>query len=222
MLARGWAGPGLADGHRRRAGDARGRRAQLRCATAATAGGCASSPTPAASRSSTSSRSRATCCGVVASEMPSTWKPEALRGAGDRRAHLRGGDAQARDELLRPLPGRAQPGLPRARGREADGVGRRRRDRRAGRALPGPADRDVLLLVLRAVAPRPPRRSSRAPSPVPYLVVGRRPLRHDLAVPRLDALADRSRALAEGDLPGPRHGRPGGRLSAPAACARSR
>ena len=91
-------------------------------------------------------------------------------GAGDRRAHLRRGDAQARDEPVRPLSRRAQPGLPRPRGARA----RRRRPRsmrppgrscsiRASRS--SPTSRRP-----RAGAPRPSRRSLPGVDPVPYLV----------------------------------------------------
>ena len=132
-------------------------------------------------------------------------------GAGHRRAHLRGGDAQGRDELVRPLSGRAQPGLPRPRVGGCRGIGRGRRDRRAGRPLRGPADRDVFLLVLgRAHRSRRGGLLGGQARAVPLF--GRRSLRHALAESRLDALAERPRPLAEGDLPGPRHGHPRGRL----------
>ena len=87
-------------------------------------------------------------------------------GAGDRRAHLCRGHAQARVESVRPLSRPAQPGLPRARGRGRTVVGGCRCDRRPGRAVSGPADRHVLLVILgRADRSRPgvaPRRGSRS------------------------------------------------------------
>ena len=66
VLAHGWAGPVSLAATRRRTRDARGRRPQRAARTGATAGACGCSPPrppPAASRPSTSSRSRATCSG---------------------------------------------------------------------------------------------------------------------------------------------------------------
>ena len=147
--------------------------------------------------------------GVVASEMPSSWKPEALEAqaiaartyaVATRKAATSPYDLfpDERSQVYRGLAAESR-----------DVLGRGRGDRRAGRALPGPADRDVLLVFDR----RPQRECrgghrERRSTALPRR--RRRSLRHDLALPRLDALAERPRPLAEGDLPGPRD-RPAGR-----------
>ena len=141
--------------------------------------------------------------GVVAREMPSTWKPEALESqaiaARTYAVATRRGAASPFD-MYPDQRSQVYGGISAEGAAASAAVGG---DRRAGRALPGPADRDVLLVLLGRPYRRDrggvPGRQARA---VP--LVGRRPLRHDLALPRLDALAERPRRRPEGRLPRPR------------------
>ena len=127
--------------------------------------------------------------GVVASEMPSDWKPEALEAqaiaartyaVATRKPATSPYDLYP-DERSQVYRGLAGEGAPSSAAVEAT----------AGQVVlySGPADRHLLLVVLgRAHRGGPgvaPGRRSRA---VPRL--GRRSVRHHLALPRLDALAE--------------------------------
>jgi stage II sporulation protein D len=84
--------------------------------------------------------------GVVPSEMPYTWAPEALKAqAIAARSYAL---ATAAHRRLRSVSRHAQPGVPRDRAREAFDERRRERDRRPGRPLRRSSREDILLLEL--------------------------------------------------------------------------
>ena len=190
----------LADRERRRARDGRAARRSTRCATGATAGGCACSTTPAASRSSTSSRSRTTCAASSRARCRRTGSPRRCRRRRSRRAPTRSRRASrrpARSTSTRTSAARSTAASP-----------------SEGAAASAAVDATAGQVVLYQGQPIVTYFSSssggrtrggaggllgREAGAVPHL--GRRSLRHDLAVPRLDALAQRPRPLAEGDLP---------------------
>ena len=108
------------------------------------------------------------------------------QGAGRRRALVRARGPQDRI-LVRPLPGHAQPGLPRDRPRGAFRDGGSPGHRGPSRALRWESGDDVLLLELgrshRVCSRGVPQRSRH---PVPGL--GQRSVRHDFAAPSLGAI----------------------------------
>ena len=108
--------------------------------------------------------------GVVASEMPSTWQPEALEAqaiAARTYAVATRKPATSPYDLYPDVRSQVYRGLA---AEAPQRLGGRRRDRRAGRALPGPADRRPTSRPRRAGAPRRPRRSFSGHAPEPYLV----------------------------------------------------
>ena len=221
VLASGWVGPGLADRHRRRPHHARRRGAELRVGRPL-------------SRATARARRRRRVSGREsrhARELPARrgrerdaldWEPEALETqaiAARTYAVATRKPATSPFDLYPDERSQVYRGLAAERPRRR----RLRSTRPAGQVVlyQGQPIVDLLLVVHgRAHRSGPgvaPGRRSRA---VPGL--RRRSLRHDLALPRLDALAERPRPLAEGRLPGPRHRRAGRTPTRPAASTRSR
>ena len=149
------------------------------------------------SRSSTCSKLEPYLKGVVGLEMPSTVAGRGARGAGGRRAHLRArAPGRGRHgERLRHLRRHAQPGLRRHRGRDARGHARRGRHRPP--RAPLPRARSITAYYSSSSGGRTVSAAEayRHAGPVPRL--GRRPLRHGLAEPRLGADALRRAQVAK-------------------------
>ena len=204
-------GPGLADRHGRRAGDARGRRRSTACATGATAGALrvlgAADGLAVVNVVSLENYLR----GVVASEMPSTWEPEALETQAIAARTYAVATRKPSSSAFDLYPDERSQVY---RGLAAEGAS-------SSAAIDATAGQVVLYQGQPIVTYFSSSTGGRSAAvqealpgvdPEPYLVVGRRSLRHDLALPRLDALAERPRPLAEGRLPGPRHGPAGRRV----------